>query len=143
MDASRIAPLHERLERLAAFLPIFEAPGFQFGKWDDTKTSKPGVFLMPFYMMSPEASAFCDALRDSGWMIPGFDWPAWMGTPEAERLRDDPEALARATPDQLARFLTVLIRQERFSEGGLGGCFESGLLTRILRRAEVLRSELA
>jgi Family of unknown function (DUF6508) len=71
-----------------------------------------------------------------------FDWPAWLGTPEADRLLSGPATLAVANQDDLARTLTVCLRQDRFMEGGLNGWFENGLLTRILQRAAVLLSEL-
>ncbi len=55
---------------------------------------------------------FVAAAYKFGWVLwGGFDWAEWMKTQEAQRLRDDREALSRATPDQLARLLTVLIRQ--------------------------------
>ena len=57
-------------------------------------------------------------------------------------LQDDARALAQATPEQLARLLTVCVREDRFCEGALESAFESGLLTRILERAAVLLREL-
>tara|TARA_Y100000589_G_scaffold224344_1_gene211926 strand:+ start:389 stop:736 length:348 start_codon:yes stop_codon:yes gene_type:complete len=71
------------------------------------------------------------------WVEP-FDWPNWMQTEEATQLRDDPNALANATPKQLQKLLTVMIRQERFVEGSLAEHFESGLIDRIMDRAAVL-----
>jgi hypothetical protein len=56
-------------------------------------------------------------------------------------LRDDPNALKNATPEQLAKLLTVLIRQERFCDGVLNSAFKSGLLTGILERVAVLLEE--
>ena len=38
-------------------------------------------------------------------------------------MRDDPEVLATATLDQLAKLITVLVRQERFAEVSLMGAF--------------------
>ena len=73
----------------------------------------------------------------TGWVL-NFAWPAWKQTDEAISLRDDAAALAAATPEQLARLLTVLIRQDRFVEGALGSAYESGLLTSIVRRAAEL-----
>jgi hypothetical protein len=58
-------------------------------------------------------------------------------------LRDHPEALASATPDQLAKLITVVVRQERFYEGSLAGAFEDGLVLAIVRRAGVLAREAA
>lgn len=113
----------ESMQALAAFLPKFEAPGFEFGDWESG-----------WFSPSREALDFISACYELGWMKPNFDWPTWMGTEEAARLRDDPAALEQATPEQLSRLLTVLIRQDRFSDGVLGISFESDLLVRIVRR---------
>ncbi|WP_369848642.1 hypothetical protein [Deinococcus sp. NW-56] len=53
-----------------------------------------------------------DVLSRHGWVEGerGFRWPRWVQTGETRRLRDDHEALARATPLQLARLLIVLAR---------------------------------
>ena len=59
------------------------------------------------------------------------------------QLRDEPGVLEDATPEQLERLLTVLIRQERFVDGALESAFESGLLVRILKRAAVLAKDTA
>ena len=54
--------------------------------------SPPSETLMEFHRV---------AYRD-GWVLPGFEWTAWMGTREASRLRDDPRAIERATAPELA-----------------------------------------
>lgn len=134
-------PLAQRLRALASFLPAFEAPGFRFGGWAGGEELAPGHFSMPYYAFSAAAEEF---LRQgvAGWVTPGFDWPAWAGTNEFQRLSQDPSAIAAATPDDLARLLTVLVRSERFGDGQLAAAFESGLLTRILRRADALARDL-
>ena len=53
-------------------------------------------------------------------------------------MRSDPEAVAAATPEQLAWLLTAIVRSDRFVEGSIEGAFESGLLARIARRAAAL-----
>lgn len=115
------------LRVLAEFLPKFEAPGFDFGSWDSG-----------WFRLGNEASDFISACYEWGWVQSGFDWPEWMHTKEAERLRDDPTAIENATPEQLRRLLTLLIRQDRFVEGLVGAAFESGLLVRIVRRIATL-----
>ena len=130
-------PLQQRLRGLAAFLPQFEQPGFCFGHWDD-----PGGSCLPGYSFSRVASEFMHAAYDLGWVCPDFDWVHWKQTSEAIQLRDDARALSRATPEQLSRLLTVVIRQERYCEGELADAFESGLLTAICRRAAQLVSEI-
>jgi hypothetical protein len=110
---------------------------------ESTKSvDQPGVMILPYFSLSEMAWSFEQKAYDLGWVMPDFDWGARKQTPEAISLRDDDQASAQATPDQLARLLTVCIRQDRFCEGTLEGAFESGLLTRILERAAVLLREL-
>jgi Family of unknown function (DUF6508) len=136
------AALRERLHALAAFLPEFEKPGFEFGKLVTPPSSKPGVIIMPYFALGPVAESLDRTCYDMGWVLRGFDWPAWMSTPEAIELRDDPSVLERATFEQLARLLTVLIRQDRFVEGALAAAYKDGLLVRILRRAASIEEDL-
>ena len=128
--------MKDRLEALAEFLPIFETPDFEFGRFVD----EPGTF--GYYSFSEDASRFIDVCYETKWVNLRFDWGAWTNSLEALRLRDDPAALESATPDQLQNLLTVVIRQDRFVEGALASAFESGLLVSILRRAGVLAEEL-
>lgn len=133
-DETKI-PLQVRLKALADFLPHFEQPGFEFGKWLKDQGSEPGIIVMPYYILSDAAQSFLQTAYDTGWVLMNFDWPSWKSTDEAINLRDDPAALAEATPTQLARLITVLIREDRFIEGSLGEAYESGLLTSIVRPA--------
>jgi hypothetical protein len=132
--------LEDRLAGIAAFLPIFTDEKFRFGEFVEPKRESDGCFTMGYFKASAEAKRFTRALRELGWVQP-FDWPAWKQTPEACQLRDDPEALASADAEQLSRLLTVLVRQERFADGTLLDAFESGLITRILKRAQGLLDE--
>ena len=127
--------LKDRLNALAEFVEAFESPGFEFGHM----ASPPGT--MPHYVLSEVASDFIKVCYDMKWVQPNFDWGAWKDSDEAARLRDEPSTLEKATPEQLERLLTVLIRQDRFVEGALGHAFESGLLLRTVRRAGVLASD--
>ena len=128
----------ENLHALAAFLPKFESPGFEFGRVVAPPPGEDGVCQIPFSDFSPVASDFVDTCYKMGWVQQHFDWPTWKQSAEAVRLRDDPTALEQATPDQLRRLLTLLIRQDRFADGELGSAFEAGLLVRILQRIEAL-----
>ena len=122
--------LGTQLGALASFLPGFEAPGFAF-----TLSHAPREW-------SESALHFVRTAYAEGWVLTGFDWPSCKDTPEALGLRDDPKVLKQATSVQLAKLLTVLIRQDRFVEGALAGAYNSGLLTAVLRRAEGLRGEV-
>ena len=120
-----------RLRRLAALRSAFEAPDFVPVTW--TARRMPAS---PRY--APEVHRLVDLVYGDGWVRASLDWPAWSQRAEAVALFEDPAAMARATPLQLARVLTVLVRAERYAEGALAGALESGLVLRLLRRAEVL-----
>jgi hypothetical protein len=81
--------------------------------------------------------AFVNAVTRAGWIMP-FDWATWAQGVEGQKLLRDPRHIKTATPDQLEKVLTILIRRERFSAGTLNNALESGLLLAIARRAEAL-----
>lgn len=134
--------LGERLQTLAEFLPMFEGPEFSFGHWSEFKEVRPGVMEMPYFCYSKVAWEFLNATDKYGWVLKGFDWPTWKATTEAIQLRDDPKVLNKATPEQLAYLLTVIIRQDRFCEGAIASAYKTGLITAICRRAAQLLSEI-
>lgn len=127
----------QTLRALAAFLPRFEVPGFVFGG------VRPGPrAFFGWFELSPVATDFVSACYEAGWVQwPDFDWGTWKNSAEARRLYFDPAALETATPEQLSRLLTVLIRQERFVDCALNAAFQSGVLLRILRRIAVLSAK--
>jgi hypothetical protein len=140
-DPVKAASPRAALASLAEYLPVFTRPGFEFGSWTKPAPAGENTMVMGYFTIGPEAHAFMVGAYEHGW-VREFDWPGWLGTPEAGRLLSDPATLAAADQDDLARTLTVCLRQDRFIEGGLNGWFEDGLLTRILQRAAVLLSEL-
>lgn len=139
MTGPEDGPQPRRLGRLAAHRSEFEA-GFDFGTWRGGSANADGVIQMPWFDFSPEATAFLDDVRGSGW-IEAFDWPAWVAMPEGRALTRDPDAIARASAEDLSRILTALIRGDRFSEGALAHAYESGVLLAVVRRAAVLLEE--
>jgi hypothetical protein len=128
------------VEALAAVLPLLESADFEAGRWHDSEHTANGSWTMPWYDLSDAAMAYVRAVGESGLLLTGFDWPSWAKTPEAKALHGDRDVLAAATPDDLAKLLTALIREDRFNEGALGDSFESGIMTAIAHRAKVLAS---
>ncbi len=123
------------LQALAAFLPRVTDPAFQAGEVISPPKGEDGVMQMPYVEYSETVSAFTEAAYAEGLVLHDLDWSTWAGSGEAVRLRDDPSALARATPDQLMRLLTACIRQDRFVDGAILDAFETGLIPRIIQRA--------
>ena len=130
--------MSEALRELARFLPAFESPDFKAGEWAGMVEEEPGVWTMPYVRYGDITEEFVHAAYDHGWVQPSFDWGEWKQSDEAVALRDDAERLAAATPEQLTRMLTVVIRQDRFVEGALLDAFECGMILSIVRRAAAL-----
>ena len=75
---------------------------------------------LPYYTFGRAGEAFQAAVGRGGWIFP-FDWGTWLQTAEGRALTSDREALAAATPLQLARLLTAIVRSDRFTEGSIAG----------------------
>ena len=129
------------IRALAPWAARIHAPDFTFGAWHGSERRADGAASMPWFEVSADGAALLTAA--GGFLLPDFEWPAWILTDEALRLRDDPEALASASPRQVAQLLTALIRQDRFVEGALDASVTSGLLGRVLDRVAALAEELA
>jgi hypothetical protein len=127
----------DRLQALADLVPILEAPDADFGHWE-RPAPVDGVQTFGWFEFGPTAEAWRSGVGRGGWVIQGFDWRSWLETAEGRTFLDRPESVARATPEDLARLLTAIVRSDRFVEGSIAGAFESGLLARIARRAAVL-----
>ena len=132
MDISR-----KQLQSLADFWSVFDNPKFVYETQDEVKEKK-GVITMPSSSLSPEAKASNRMIYQEGWILDGFDWPEWAQTDEFKDLFSKPEALAKASVDQLAMLLTALLRKERFCEGTMASACSDGLLAGITQRAGML-----
>lgn len=116
---------------------MLEAPDADFGHWE-LPPPRDGVHSLGWFEFGPTAEAWRTAVAQGAWIVDGFDWRSWLAADEGRALRDDPGAVANATPDQLAQLLTAIVRSDRFVEGSIAGAFASGLLAGISRRAAVL-----
>ncbi len=137
MTDANEAELRDRLRAIGSFRAELEAPDFDVGRWHDSERLDGGdVMTMPWFELSDRAAAFVAAL--AGIMRPGFDWPTWAQTAEAQALARDRAVLAQRPRISLAKLATAVIREDRFSEGALAESFETGRMVAIARRAEVL-----
>jgi hypothetical protein len=127
-----------QLRCLADWLPILEAPGFVAGRWQGGDADAQGVIHMPWFEYDERVAGWPGACEGGTLIVMGFDWMTWLGTPEGRALSSDPAAIARASPADLARLVTAIVRGDRFTEGNLAGAIERGFVTAICRRAAVL-----
>ncbi len=129
--------LNEQLAGLASFRERIDAPDFDFGEWVPASKPAPGVLTMPYFAFSPEGLALLAAMP----VQMGFDWGTWMDTDEAKGLLNDRDVLAQATPEQLLKLCTTLLRGDRFTDGALANAYASGLIEAIVHRAETLTAK--
>ena len=127
----------DRLRAIGRFADELASPAFVAGHWHPMAPTRedPAVSTMPWYELSEHAEAF---VRVLGGIIEPFDWPAWLPTPEAQGLYRDRAVLAAATPEQLSKLATAIVRSDRFTEGALGEAFDAGVMAAIARRASTL-----
>ncbi len=116
-------PKQEDIDAVLDFIAILSEPDFVFGEWRTPE----GQF--PQYVFSSGASGLIDALNK---LILVFNWPAWKE--EAQKLMENPDALAKADLTTLRKLITTHMRTERLNEGHLGSQFKSGHLLVILSR---------
>ena len=141
-DVKARGNLKSRLRKLADYAPIFDAPDFLFGETVMPSSDPSSVESFPFYRQSEAADSFVQECYAGGWVLTDFNWSEWKSTPEAMDLFLLPETIHKATSDQLAKVLTVVIRQERFCEGSLGNAFKRGVLSAVVGRAAFLADAL-
>ena len=127
----------DQIQALADFWPVFANPKFVYETQDKVKEKK-GVMTMPSSSLSPEAKAFNKMIYQEGWILDGFEWSEWAQTDEFKDLFSKPEALAKASADQLAKLFTALVRKERFCEGTMASASAEGVLVSITQRAGML-----
>ena len=128
----------EKISELAAFLPLLEDPGFKAGEMIIDNAAEEEIRQWPYVVYDPIVDSLLDAAYRNKWVLTGFDWPTWAQSERAMQLRDEESAIEHATAEEVCQLLTVLIRQERFSDGSLLEAFNSGLMLRIVRRAKAL-----
>ncbi len=127
------------LDVLASWVDRLAAPDFTIGARAPQHTTGDGVIQMPWFDYSDEVLVFLRDITGAGWIQP-IDWTAWASSPAGRRMQTDVDAIDVATPEDLVRLLTTIVRGDRFSEGTIASAFERGILQRIARRATVLRT---
>ncbi len=88
-----------------------------------------GVTQVPYPVYSPAVEHLRAALGGVGAVVV-FAWPHWGGL---DRYRDA-AALRHAPPADAARFVTAILRGERFGDGTIANAVDDGRLPAAARR---------
>ena len=120
----------------ASFAYVFSHPEFRFASWHLNLTYARG--MVAECVLSKEARKFFDHCGYTSDWLPPFDWLDWLGSMEAVDFYKDPNGIAKATAEQLARLLIAHTRNDQFNAGALNAAFECGIITAIVQRAQAL-----
>ncbi|MFZ5391931.1 MAG: DUF6508 domain-containing protein [Patescibacteria group bacterium] len=94
------------------------------------KQSNPdGSFPAPYYEEAPIVQKFRLAAQKSEIIVP-FDWRNWEEG--RKMLADQDFDFATVDIDTIYKIFTFIIRNDRFCDGFLIKCFESGLILKLL-----------
>ncbi len=127
----------KRLRKLATFHDIMAEEFFQFCHYDSDIVHG-RLVANPSFEYSDTVEHFIRLCVKDGWIIPEFDWRGWSATPGAQAYFVHPSGLDEVEPLMLAKVLTVIFGREHAHRGYLIEAYETGLLVKLLRRANTL-----
>lgn len=131
-----------QITSLTSFIDSFEDPAFQFSvNWPAVKDSD-GYWVSGHTVINPVGRAFVKALIDNGWGIVNFDWGTFVNSSEYQELMMVPNGFNQATPEQIAKVITSILRSDRFSPGWLDNSVNDGTVLRILQRLKMIESQI-
>lgn len=100
-----------------------------FGKINIKPSNPDGSFPAPYYEEAPIVEKFRLAIQKTKIIAP-FDWRNWE---EGHKMLADPNFdFTTVDIDTIYKIFTLIIRNDRFCEGFLIKCFESGLILKLL-----------
>ncbi|MBA3020935.1 DUF6508 domain-containing protein [Propionicimonas sp.] len=119
----------ENWDELRAALAEVEVSD-SFGQWRPAVKRADGTSRMAFPALSAPAEALIRAFTRCGvqTLFEGTSWP------RGKALAADPGSLAKATPAEAAMVIAAQLRLDRFVDGHLLTCFDSGLMQKAVRR---------
>lgn len=116
-------------EAILSYLPSFERQGYDFGEMIEEEG------MLPWADYSGEVMEFYRDLYLHHFIV-DFDWPSWQHV--AIEYFQNPELITTADLKTIRRLFTVHIRKDRFCEGHLLSILDSGHVTKMLQRLEVI-----
>ena len=119
----------ENINSALKYLPLFEDKDKKF--YREAPQDKSGVVILPFYTLTGIGNNFYQDLYKEGF-VTKFSWVDWIS--QAGEYSANYEMLSKADLKNIRRFLTIIVRQDRFCEGLLEEVIESGFVLRILKR---------
>jgi len=127
----------ERIDELLHFLPRFAVPGRAYvDAWKGGEKTEDGAITMPYPVYKPDVREFFRLAGQAWWLDRNYRL-----SPAVAMLKED-DAIRHATLKQVRTMLTYCVRGERFCDGHWEGLLESGRIVALLRRLDVLRTQI-
>ena len=122
----------QNLQKLLSLIPKIKNTQ-SFGETAGGEKSEDGTISFPFVVPAPVVSEFHKMVYDLD-IVFSFDWSEWE---EGRRVLEDPDAdFSGYDMLSLRKFITVMVRADRFCEGYLESCFSNGVVLKILEAME-------
>ena len=131
------AAQRQKFEALAATLAGAKAlsDGHSFAPTIFPVTRARVISGFPYTEYAPPVQTFWDLVEGAGLIAAPFDWPAWANEiTNAGMELLDPQLVASLSPADLRRYLTMLQRAERFTDGTWGNALRNGVFDMLLER---------
>lgn len=121
---------------LLDLIPIIEKTR-DFGEMRVLKNMEENTFSLPFIKESELLSQFRKVLVSLNILI-AFNWKEWE---TGKLILQDKRGVDGLDLIELCKLLTTIIRSDRFVEGNLVRCFESGLILKLLSRIRTINKK--
>lgn len=121
------------LDRILAFMPIFERPPTSLYE------VRPDLSMMDPYIYAPEFNQFIKGLYRENLVI-DFNWVAWKD--EAAKYLKNPRQIESADLETLQKLITTHVRADRFNSGHMAQMVENGQILAILKRLAAIRRQM-
>lgn len=123
-------PTRKNIEAILAYLPYFNNENNEF--YDKIPGKKENnTFTMGYIVYSCQTDKFIHTAYNENF-VQGFNWSKWQV--EAKKIYKNPELLDKADIMTIVKYVTLIIRKERFCEGFLADMIDKGLLLKLLLR---------
>lgn len=119
----------EDWQKLFDLLPDFEQTK-KFGEFIGGEKQKDGSFTFPYVDPAEIVFKFHRIVHDLG-IITIFDWPGW--NEGMMILKEDRKNFDQYDLLTLCKFITAIVRNDRFCDGVLVGYFENGVIPKIIQ----------
>lgn len=95
----------------------------------------------PHFKYADIVIEFLRVLDEAEFLIPGFDWKAWIIENQLQSVDEHTSFIERAGIEDLQKLMTAYVRQERFCEGFLADVMKRGWVGMVLERLQALTAE--